>query len=73
MSGPFLAGWLMLPLLWAGFYKAKKNLLILSRIKKQSPNIFLNLSIDNLVDAAMLALTFIVLLEGINGGCSSRN
>ena len=34
---------------------------------------FLNLSIDNLVDTAMLALTFIVLLEGINGGCSSRN
>lgn len=63
----------MLPLLWAGFYKAKKNLLILSYTKTKSPNIFLKLSIDNLVDAAMLALTFIVLLEGINGGCSSRN
>lgn len=62
----------MLPLLWAGFYKAKKKL-ILSYTKIKSPNIFLNLSIDNLVDAAMLALTFIVLLEGINGGCSSRN
>ena len=68
MSGPFLAGWLMLPLLWAGFYKAKKKLTNFKGkiiYNKKFPDGTLNKNLDSTLIKKLKWKTKIKFLSGL--------